>query len=865
MSALLLIRRFRARDFVAFAMACGLSYAVAPASFAQEVIEETDISQTFLDDESAEPIDRPIDEVTGDAEQPSSQQLRSELQPGMLRFSFDGTPWRDVINWLAEEGGLALHVSELPTGSFTYSDPSAFKHQDAIDRVNLFLLPQGFTLVRSGQLLTVINLSDPRSMQQLDAMADLVTVDQLADRNNYDVVKCIFPLGDIESEDAVNELSALKLMTTPAVFTKTNQIMITDTAGKLKNVKAVLDAFSTDEMDNGTVVKNFVLQHVEAEDVLLVARPHMGLATGEMIGIDVSLSADLQGHNIFITGVEDKVKLLESLVAAIDVPQKTMTNNGENVLKSHVVSGGNVETVYNVLLTLLADQEVRLSMDTEANAVVALATPQVQKEIEDTVTQLQANEADFEVIPLKTADPYFVISLLEEMLDPLDDDADAPKIDADPGNMRLFVRAKRPQIDQIKKIVQGLDSTAIAGSDDSDFRVLPLKGKEAERVLQTASKFWRGDNPVILYRSADSILPASTERVVTGEPNTPDLSAEQIARLDLRSQVVLANPGGRDSAIQCQVTPRGLLLQSADTEALGQFEEHIRAVAGPLDSMPSAPVVFYLKYTKSDDAIRVLAELLDGGESAKEGEAGTLVNGFTVGSMSDGFLGSIVTSRDGTTTMMAGSITVVADTRLNRLIAQGTTSDIESIEAYLKIIDKDNSITSIETYGTSRVIELTNTKASEVAEVIRQAYSSRIAGGTSKGASGASGGKSSGGDIRAVAEAAVKAAAAASKDKKGSKSSSQPENDLEPKMTIAVHEPSNSLIVTAPEALFAQVERLAQAIDARGEQAVEVITPLNGEVFEAVLQRMMGQEPTQRPSTTQSRSSSASSRSSRSK
>ena len=69
---------------------------------------------------------------------------------------------------------------------------------------------------------------------------------------------------------------------------------------------------------------------------------------------------------------------------------------------------------------------------------------------------------------------------------------------------------------------------------------------------------------------------------------------------------------------------------------------------------------------------------------------------------------------------------MTADSRLNRLIAQGTTSDIDLIEGYLKVIDKESSITSVETYGSSHLIELRNTKASEVAEVIREAYAGRI-------------------------------------------------------------------------------------------------------------------------------------------
>lgn len=769
---------------------------------------------------------------------------------GGLRFSFDGAAWRDVIKWVADEADLALHVGNLPTGSFTYSDSHTFTHQEAIDRINLFLLPQGFTLVRSGKLLTVIDLGDPRSMRQLDAIAETVTAQQLGQRNSHDVVKCIFPLGEVKAEEAVQELAALDLMTTPTVLARTNQLIITDTAAKLSNVKAVLEAFQSTEMENGTIVQSFALQHVDAEDILVVARPHLGLATGEMIGIDVSLSADLQGKNIFVTGVEDKVKLLEGLVTAIDRPEQSSASGaGQSELRSHLVEGGNVELVYNVLQTLLAGKSVRLSMDETAGAVVALATPDVQAEIEQTVAQLQATEADFEVIPLKTVDPYFAISLLEEMLDlpdPLDDrediDREPPKIDADPGNMRLFVRGKASQIEQIKKIISGLDNSQLGDGDK--IRMLPLRGKEAEQVLDTAVKFWREPNPVVLYRSPGKIESEQVERVVNQDPAKTPAKRNRISASDSRRERLLTTHANDEAAlIRCQLTPRGLYLQSDDVKALEQFEEHLRLIAGPMDTMPSPPIAFYLKYTKPDAAIRMLAELLDGGESASEFEAGSLVNAYV--SSSDSLLGSFVSSRDGTTTLTAGTITVVADSRLNRLIAQGTASDIERIEGYLKIIDKDNSITSIETYGTSRVIELVNTKASEVAVVIRDAFAGRVAAAVGTGQSNVPGGQSQGQrEIAAVkAEESQKGGQDQGKKQTAKKPTAQPTRDLEPKMTIAVHEPSNSLVVTAPEQMFLEVEKLVKSIDARGEQMVKVISPANGLLYESMLQQVLLGEP----------------------
>lgn len=803
---------------------------------------------------------------------PPKEKAAFSSEPDPLFLSFERAEWRDVIKWLADQCDLALHFENLPTGTFSYSDFRGFSQQEAIDRINLFLLPQGYTLVRSGRLLSVINTSDPRSLQQLDALAEFVDSEKLDARRDHDVVKCLFPLGQLKAEDAVEELSAISLMTTPKVFNKTNQIMITDTIAKLKNVKKILDAFRPIAMDNGTVVKSFKLDHVSAEDILLVARPHLGLATGEMIGIDVSISADIQGTSIFVTGVEDKVTLIANLIEQIDQPTKVATDE-EDRLQSHLIRGGNLDTVYNVLQTLFSGESIRLSMDEASSSIVALAPDATQKEIAETVAQLQASDNQFEVIQLRTVDPYFAISLLEEMLDlptyydDEDEDAqDQPKIDADPGNMRLYVRGKPHQIEQIKRIVEGLDSGE--KQNRQTLRILPLRGQSAEDMLETAAKFWREDNPVIYFPGESAEGDNSTERTINQPQRKSKKNRTKLTTVSDRrfatAKYLTDNLDSTESAIRCQFSARGLILQSDDSEALGKFEDHLRTIMGPTDSMPSPPIVFYLKYTKPDDALRMLAELLDGGESAKEAEVGTLVNGYV--SSSGSFLGSILTNRGGTSTMMAGTITVVADPRLNRLIAQGTAADIELIEGYLEIIDKDRSLTEIETYGISNIIELNHTSATEVAESIRQAFATRLASGTGTGAAqGQAQSRGSNGQpakpTKTKDSGDEKAEGKNGKDKAATAKNGggQSNQALEPKMTIAVHEPSNSLIVTAPEPLFRQVERLAKLIDERSEETVELLTPVNGSVLQAIL------DPDGARGTTSSRGTSTASRSSSSR
>ena len=788
-----------------------------------------------------------------------------------LYFSFAGTKWSDVIDWLANSSGLALHINELPPGSFTYSDDRGFTTQEAIDRINLFLLPEDFTLVRSGRLLTVINLTDPKSLKQLDTLARLVTTEELDKLENHDMVKCIFQLENLETEEAIEELSALNLLKAPDVFSKTKQLLITDTAGKLKLAKRILGSFQPSTLDNGTIVKSFKLKHVSAEDVLSVARPHLGLATGEMIGIDVSLSADVLGKSIFVTGIEDKVQLIEGLIKEIDIEEKKIRNQND-LLQTHRVTGGNVEMVYNVLQTMLSGEEIRLSMDKTAQSIVALAPIGTQNIIKETVEKLQASEAEFAVIPLKHVDPYFVIALLEDMLgldsSGLDSDSssggfgfdrwgggrwrgdwggfgrnqnnevemDPPKIDADPGSKKLFVLGMKSQIEQIKKIVEELDVATNSVNDSSLFRIIPVKGAQAVKAIEAAARFWKGENSIIFYPSPVSQDKQVKERVIADDKNSPPAAEQEKDNQPLGAGRILSKKlNAEKPSIQIQITDRGILLECEDADALSQFEEILRTVLGPTDSTVSAPIVYYLKYATPDAAIRMLAELLDGGEAAKEAESGTLVNGI-VSNSSDTFFGSLIMSREGTLTMTFGTITVVADTRLNRLIAQGTTSELEMIEAYLKIIDKDSSITDIEIYGSAHVVELENVDANEVAATLRDAFYGRVMGGNSTSQNRAQP-KSQGGQPQPSRDPRQQASNQ-NRDGKSNNNSGREggqqrppsssrggtaARNNEPKMTIAVHEPSNSLIITAPEPLFKQAEKLAKLIDQRGVQAIEVI------------------------------------------
>jgi len=822
---------------------------------------------------------------TAEVESASAERVaRQPISPNesTLRFSFSGATWREVLNWLAEAGELSLYVDEVPPGSLTYSDSQGFSVNEAIARLNLFLVPRGFALVRRGDLLAVISLGDPQSLQQLDALARVVGPDELDQFNDHETVKVFLPLGEMTPGDVLDELQPLKLMTTPVVLPKSNQMVVTDTAKKVRSVVKLLESMQK-PMEDAEAIRRFDLRHVDAETVLMVAGTHLGIPEDATSGIDITITTDLTGKRLFAVGSEEKLSRLESLLRVVDVPE---TDEGtEKVVKlvSHPVSGNNLQAIFDVLQTVLAGKSLRLSKQESNNSIVALADDEIHQQIQDTISELQAPAVEFAVVDLGMVDPYFAVSLIGEMFDlgvekdddsrrsrgrDDDDDEDRnppPKVDADPGNRRLFVRGTKSQIEQVEQLVQRLQNPT-QGTDQRGMRFVPLTGSNRSQILEAAKNRWQGENRLQLLPSPTASDVEVIERTVYPGRVTSDLpemktqpttsvnqrdrtEPQEVPQFEQPSkdrtqpndhfvslpeqQASVATEAGRSGPpIRSQWVPDGILLQSTDVDALDKFEHQLRELSSQQEQAISPTVVYYLKYTTAEEAVTMLADLLDGGQAlVEQTPTESLVNGSN-GSLYS-LWGSFVHERDGMTTVTSGTATIVSDARLNRLIVQGTQKDIDTIESYLKIVDKDTSITQVETAGKSHVIQLRHAMAADVAELIRQAFPGRVAEPVQLAARSPRRDSGQDRDNRQRGDE--------SRTDDERKYDDKPTRGNAPKMAVAVHEPSNSLVFTAPDALFEQVKTLVESVDQRSERAVRVISP-NGNVTAESLSQILAEQ-----------------------
>ncbi|NIM08501.1 MAG: hypothetical protein GTO53_04950, partial [Planctomycetales bacterium] len=107
---------------------------------------------------------------------------------------------------------------------------------EAIDLLNGVLLTKGYTLVRRGRMLLVINLQDGIP----EGLVPQVTLEELDKRGKFELVTVAFPLGRRLAETVKTEIAPLLSIHGKAVpLPSTAQLLVTDAAGIMRSVGAV--------------------------------------------------------------------------------------------------------------------------------------------------------------------------------------------------------------------------------------------------------------------------------------------------------------------------------------------------------------------------------------------------------------------------------------------------------------------------------------------------------------------------------------------------------------------------------------------------------------------------------------------------
>ena len=811
---------------------------------------------------------------------------------------------------LAERADLALQLDIPPPGSLTYSDSKTYTVAEAIDLVNGILLTKGYTLIRRGRLLTVLNLEDESPIP--DVLVEFVPMTELDDRGEFELIKTLFPLVKMDPADAEAEIQP---MIGPGrslvVLGQSRQLLVTETAGKLRTIRQIIEAVENPRAGSDPV-EVITLKYAPAEEIVAVARPLLGLEEEATTGDDISISIGPLGARLFVTGSEENLEILKALVTQLDAEPDAATEGAivfeQLELRSHRISAADAQSVLSVMQTLMAGlPDVRLSIDPKTGKMIAFARPSEHEMIESTIREIEGESLQFEVIPLNRLDPEIAVLMVNQMFSTSVGEGEeavvsGPRVDADPITGRMFVRGTNTEINQIRDVIDKLRETDTVGR--ANLRLIPLSGPEAMNAVERAKRFWAGENKIQMIAPGEydgnrvrernvhppeplrQLIPeglldqlkqggtpeesdaadTETEEPVEASSDSPVTSTrQQLSKNPVffvsqqadsgegqaSETATAALAGNRDQDIYVEATANGILIHSKDTAALDEFEELLRTLAGPQALQDSEIAFFYLKFAKAEPTAALIKEILGGSSSGGGSLIGDMASNLLGGG--GGILGALlggggVGGGGEGSVVTVGASSIVADARLNRLIVQGPATELEQIDELLQAIDKENSITDVQTAGRARLIPLTFAAAEDVVAVLKDAYAGRIGGG--------SGGQQ---QRQPSPEDFIKAIRGGGRGGGGGGEA----KSEEPKMTLAVESRSNSIIVTATEQQFEEVKMLVEAIDelsAQPNELVEVqsVRSANPAAVQQALVSLFGESVT---STSSSRSQSSSSRS----
>ena len=800
-----------------------------------------------------------------------------ELSGEGLLLNFTAAPWKDVLKWLAKEAELSLQVDAYPTGTFTYQDPyRRYSIPQAMDVMNGLLLGKGFTLVKKNRVLMSVDLASGDSAELMRAylreMVELVPMEDLDRRGEYELIKSVFSLDRVSVEDAEKEIKPLigpqgSIVSMPSA----GQILVTETGGKLRIIR---DTIERSEQPNGARSAKIVtipLKHVSADEVLSVARPLLGLKDGINTSEELSLSTDTFGNTLYATGTPDKLQKLRDITTQIDVvPASSAATTPVEApyFDTHMILGSDPTTTMDILQTTFSGQtNMRLGMDPKTNNIIANATRADHQRIDEVLAKLAGQNTDFQVVSLGKLDVASAILTLEKFFGKPPkgtEPAKGPIFYGDAASKRIYVKGTKEEVEQVRMLLSKVEESSPVEEVITDGMILmPFKGKSADRILNQIEMMMEATKKKPRFK----VYPRPGKETPT-EPISVPKDSKTTSRIE--ASVVPSSPFIKFTAAQGDETvkapaaqaaatgdnsstpndevkifqgPNGLIVTSDNPEKLKEFNQFYRAAQEQMANGPSQPEIFYLEHITAAAATELIKSII-AGEAATNSGGGSGLLGDVASSLlgGGGFMGGLFggggsssSSASSTTTSGAGAsgtVSIIPDARLNALWVQANPMDMQMVEDLVDMIDTE-VVQENRTRGTTHIIQINNTPVADIETVVKEVFASRIAQAAGAGAQRqpspqeimqlmVGGGRRGGGGGGGGAQSELK----------------------EQTMTVSSDKKNNTLIVVAPPNLFADVEDLVKQMDeAAGldEKSILVI-PMEGNstIMKSALQSVFG-------------------------
>jgi type II secretory pathway component GspD/PulD (secretin) len=425
------------------------------------------------------------------------------------KINFRGAVWRDVIEWYAAQAGLSLELESAPPGSFTFQDDKTYTTDGVLNLLNSYLLRRGFTLIRNGRLLMLVNLQDGIP---IDVVRD-VTESELDNVMDYEVVRVVFNLTAITPDVMQAEIQPM-LGSQGHILTlvKSQQIAVTEFGNKLRAIRMIIRNLDSPAIASGSM-QLVELHNVPAEMAVTTMKQLMPLSDND---INLRVVVDASGSKVWLSGRRDMVERARTMLQELD---GGTVDPSELRVQVYPINSADPNTVLSVAQTLLAGRpDVRLSLDSNTKALIVRGRNDDHIKIIDTIKQLE--EVGYSIVGIQltklsatkakeTIDNFFSntspssSSSIRSPFSPqpsfsssnTGNAVPAPIVKADTMLKQLIVKGTKSQIEQIKSILAmmgetNFDTGGVVRNMGTDMRSIPMTAEQGQIVLQLASNIW---------------------------------------------------------------------------------------------------------------------------------------------------------------------------------------------------------------------------------------------------------------------------------------------------------------------------------------------------------------------------------------
>ncbi|MBC7851946.1 MAG: hypothetical protein IAF94_00775 [Pirellulaceae bacterium] len=458
--------------------------------------------------------------TTKPAAKPASAEPKENVK---LKFNFVYAPYKDVLEWLAEQSDLSLNSDVVPTGTFNYTDSREYTPAEAIDLINSVLQFKGYLLLRRGRMLMVINLEDglPRHIvSQVDEK-------QLESKGESEIVTVLFELTKMTPEEAAVEVEKMKSpFGSVVILPKAKSLLITDSVGTLRLMRKMIDSVEKPKTPQNGDYQIIKLEFLHPNEFLIMARPLLGMPENVNAKPDGSLllGVDEFGKRLLVTGKPDAMEELKKVIKLLDTDSKAGGIGGSPQFQTYDLGGFDPLMMQQILESKLADiAEKKIAIDPKAGVIFLDTVLEGHKRVKALLDDIQKGGSVVVVFNVKN-DPQALMLAINKLFGGDPAQAGSLRVEADSIAMQLMVVGPKAKVEQIRKFLdekgETSDPQVYGPTVRANRRTISIAGTAAQqRILDAAKSTFQGlrGNPLTI-KFTEGAGPANGNEAPGGFP-----------------------------------------------------------------------------------------------------------------------------------------------------------------------------------------------------------------------------------------------------------------------------------------------------------------------------------------------------------